>query len=545
MSTESPDSGSYWMEYGAGAAHPPPSGRVEADVAVIGAGIAGISTAWELARAGRSVVLLEAGRIASGVTGHTTAKLSALHGLAYQRVRKSRGADAAARYARSQSDAIGRVAQVCEELGIDCDFERVAAYSYSETGEQGRAVVAEAEAARAAGLPATYVTETGLPFPVAGAVRVEDQAQFHPRKYLLALVADLRRQGASVFEGARVTGLHEGDPCRLTLAGGSVVRAREVVVATHYPLFDRSLLFARLTPHRELVVAGPIPAAQDPHGMYLTPEGSTRSVRTAPYDDDEDGGSRRLLIVTGEKFTPGAGGVEERYARLERWTAERFPGVRLTHRWAAQDNEPSDGVPFVGRLHPGARHTWVATGFNGWGMSGGVMAGRLLAARITAKEGDGGGTGVSGQDVLSWADLYDPVRLSPRHEAPSVLSTSATVAAHFVGDRLPHRTGSVEDIAPGGGAVVRDGKRHLAVHRDDTGALHAVAARCTHMGCLVRFNDAERTWECPCHGSRFGVDGEVLQGPAVHPLARASRVGQADAEDTGRAAPAPEPDASP
>ncbi|MEU8893183.1 FAD-dependent oxidoreductase [Streptomyces sp. NPDC048442] len=520
------------MEYGGGAPHPPPPAGITVDAAVIGAGVAGICTAWELARAGRSVALLEAGRIASGVTGHTTAKLSALHGLAYQRVRDTRGARDAALYARSQRDAVDHVAAVCEELGIDCDFERLAAYTYCVSGEQARAVVAEAEAAREAGLLATYVTETGLPFPVAGAVRVEDQAQFHPRKYLLALVEDLERRGGSVFEGARVTGLHEGDPCRLTVGGGPVVRARDVVVATHWPVFDRSLLFTRLKPHRELVVAGPIPAGRDPRGMYLTPEGSTRSVRTAPYGDGGDGEDRRLLIVTGEKFTPGDGGVEERYARLERWTVERFPDVRLTHRWAAQDNEPSDGVPFVGRLRPGARHSWVAAGFNGWGMSSGVMAGRLLAARITREAGDGtgDGSGASGrvQDVLSWADLYDPVRLSPRHEIPSLLGTSASAAAHFVGDRLPHRTGSAEDVPPGGGAVVRDGARHLAVHRDDEGTLHSLSARCTHMGCLVRFNDAERTWECPCHGSRFGVDGEVLQGPAVRPL---PRVPEADGPD--------------
>ncbi|WP_433548862.1 FAD-dependent oxidoreductase [Streptomyces sp. CA-294286] len=537
--------GSYWMEYPDGvqpAEHPgPPHADLEADtvvdVAVVGGGIAGVCTAWELARAGRSVLLLEADRIAAGVTGHTTAKLSALHGLAYQRIRSTRGADAARLYARSQQDAVDRVESVCQELDIDCDFERVPAYTYSETGEQARAVVAEAEAARDAGLLATYVTETGLPFPVTGAVRVEDQAQFHPRKYLLALVADLRRRGGRIAEGARVTGLHEGEPCRLTVAGGGPgkadreVRAREVVVATHYPVFDRSLLFTRLKPHRELVVAGTIPAEDDPRGMFLTPEGSTRSVRTAPYD-----GARRLLIVTGEKFTPGEGDVEERYARLERWTSERFPEVRFTHRWAAQDNEPTDGVPFVGRLRPGARHSWVAAGFNGWGMSAGVMAGRLLAARIAAQAAGDADDGES-DEALEWAELYDPVRLAPVREAPALLRTAGAAAGHFVGDRLASHSG-VRDIPPGGGAVVRDGMRHVAVHRDDTGALHAVSARCTHLGCLVGFNDAERTWECPCHGSRFGVGGEVLQGPAVHPLECVQKFDEAgcgtEAEDSAQ-----------
>ncbi len=236
--------------------------------------------------------------------------------------------------------------------------------------------------------------------------------------------------------------------------------------------------------------------------MYLTPEGTTRSVRTAPY-----GEGQRLLIVTGEKFTPGAGRVGERYERLEQWTTRRFPGIRLTHRWAAQDNEPTDGVPFVGALHPRARHAFVAAGFNGWGMAGGVMSGRLLAARITGQK-------------LPWADLYDPVRLQPLKEAPSLLRFQAAAAGHFVGDRLPFVAGGgpASAIAPGEGAVVRSGARQLAVHRDEAGELHALSARCTHMGCIVRFNDAERAWECPCHGSRFGIGGEVLQGPAVRPL---------------------------
>ncbi|OEJ28341.1 [Fe-S]-binding protein [Streptomyces agglomeratus] len=497
-------SGSYWMEYGDGPVYPRPPDGLEVDVAVIGAGIAGISTAWELARAGKSVALLEADRVASGVTGHTTAKVSALHGTVYQRLRSTRGPQGAALYARSQQDAIGHLVAVCEELGIDCDLERAPAFTYAETAKEARTVKAEAEAALAAGLPASYVTETGLPFPVAGAVRVEGQALFHPRKYLYALVADLERRGGQIFEGTRIVGLREGEPCRLTTEDGRTVSARDVVVATHYPVFDRSLLFARLKPHRELVVAGVIPAAQDPGGMYLTPEGSTRSVRTAPYGEGE-----RLLIVTGEKFTPGTGRVEERYERLQQWTTRRFPEVRLTHRWAAQDNEPTDGVPFVGALHPRARHSYVATGFNGWGMAGGVMSGKLLAARITGEK-------------PPWTDLYDPVRLRPVKEAPSMMRFQAAAAGHFVGDRLPFVTGGgpASRIAPGGGAVVRKGARHVAVHRDDAGELHAVSARCTHLGCLVRFNDAERTWECPCHGSRFGIGGEVLQGPALHPLER-------------------------
>ncbi|TDQ45499.1 FAD-dependent oxidoreductase [Actinorugispora endophytica] len=495
---------SYWMESVPPAPYAALDGDTEVDVAVVGGGVAGLCTAWELTRAGRSVAVLEADRIAAGATGYTTAKLSALHGLLYATLRGSHGAEGARLYARSQQDAVEHVARVSAELGIDCDLERVPAYGYAESDDQVEKVRAEVDAAGEAGLAAAFTTDTGLPFPVAGAVRVADQAQFHPRKYLLALAADLAGRGGRVYERTRVTGLDEGEPCRLTTENGATVTARDVVVATHYPVFDRALLFSRLEPRRELVVAAPIAADRAPLGVYITPEQNTRSVRTAPY-----GPGRRLLIVTGESFKPGTGDVEDLYVRLAAWTRERFGVPEITHRWAAQDNHTTDHVPYVGPFHPGARHTWVATGYGAWGMSGGVMSGRLLAALIT------------GGERPPWADLYDPRRLKPLREAPALLALQASVARHFVGDRLTTtHVDSVADIPPGTGAVVRLGGRRRAVYRDEDGTAHALSARCTHLGCLVGFNAGERAWECPCHGSRFAVDGSVLEGPATRPLER-------------------------
>ncbi|MFI8848605.1 FAD-dependent oxidoreductase [Streptomyces sp. NPDC053499] len=501
---------SYWMLSAAGEPCPPlpPDSRIEVDVAVVGGGMAGLSVAWELARAGRSVAVLESDRLAAGVTGHTTAKLSALHGLLYSWLRDSRSPQDAEHYARSQQGAVDHLAAVSELLGADCELERVPAYTYVESADHVDQVRAEAEAAAAAGLAASLVTDTGLPFRVRAAVRVENQAQFHPRKYLLALADDIRRRGGLLFERTRVVELDEGEPCLLETENGGEVAARDVVVATHYPVFDRALMFSRLEPRRELVISALLPEDEDPGGTYLSPERGTRSVRTAPYPFGE---GRRLLIVTGEQFSPGMpgiGSVGARYERLAAWAYERFPSARLAHRWATQDNESADRVPYIGRFHAGTQHVYVATGFGGWGMSSGVLAGQLLAAYLT------------GEPLPPWARLYDPVRLRPR-EAPTLLRLQSAVARRFVGDRLrPSHVDSVDEIPPGTGAIVRVRGRRCAVHRTTEGELLAVSPRCTHLGCLVRFNDAESAWECPCHGSRFGADGTVIQGPATRPLER-------------------------
>lgn len=494
---------SFWIDSTTTTAYPRLAEDVDVDVAVIGGGIAGLCTGWELAAAGRSVAVLEADRIVTGVTGYTTAKLSSLHTLTYARIAKTFGKDAAALYARSQQAAVERAVALSADLGIDCDLERVPAFTYAESESGLPQIRDEVEAAREAGLEASFVTDTGLPFPVAGAIRVEDQAQFHPRKYLLALAEDLTRRGGRIFERTRVVGLDERKPCRVTTEQGHTVVAGDVVVATHYPVFDRALLFPRLVPRRELVVAGPISAGRDPGGMYITPEENTRSVRTAPYRDGQ-----RLLIVTGEHFTPGTADVTERFERLLAWTADRFPDVEIAYRWATQDNSTTDGVPFVGPLHLGAAHVHVATGFGGWGMSTGIMAGQMLAAAVAG-------------DPLPWTKLYDPRRLHPVREAGSMLKLQADVARHFIGDRIrPSHVDSVDDIEAGSGAVIRRRGEQCAVYRDEKGNVHALSARCTHLGCIVHFNDAERAWECPCHGSRFAPDGSVIQGPANAPLQR-------------------------
>jgi glycine/D-amino acid oxidase-like deaminating enzyme/nitrite reductase/ring-hydroxylating ferredoxin subunit len=502
MSASSTTRGSVWIETGPPQpAFPRLHGDVRADVAVIGGGIVGITTALALQEEGAGVVLLDAGRLGHGVTGHTTAKVSSQHGMIYARLRSSFGAAAARIYGRSNEDALSWMAGRVERDGIDCDFRRKDSYAYVTSASSRSQVQDEARAAREAGLPATFVEAAPLPFPVAGAVRFEGQAEFHVRKYLLGLIDRLAAGGARVFEHSRAVDVDTDEDCVVKTPGGRVVADR-VVVATHYPFLDRSLAFARVHPQRSYAILCQI-AGTPPEGMFISADGPTRSIRSVPIGDEE------LLLVGGEGHRTGTGGdTEERYRRLEAFAREHWDLLDVRYRWSAQDNTTIDGLPYVGGLTPTADRVFMATGFAKWGMTGGTAAALMLCDLL------------QGRDNAALR-LLDPNRRHLRASATSFVKENAEAGLRFVGDRI-RKPGCrpIEDLAPGEGDIVRLHGHAVAGHRDHDGTLHAVSPVCTHLGCRVNWNRAERSWDCPCHGSRFSPDGDVLQGPAVHRLER-------------------------
>ena len=477
--------GSLWFKDMTRPERAPLEQDLRVDVAVLGAGIVGLTTALLLERQGAHVVVLEGRRVAAGASGYNTAKLSSLHGLAYSKLAGSLGSDAARTYGAANEAGIARVFELAGELGIDCDLQRKPNYTYAESQSDLDQVREEAGVALGLGLPASYVEDVDLPFAVAGAVRFDEQAEFHPVKYLEGLAAALE---APLYEGTMATHVHGG---RVRTAGGQVVSAEHVVVATHLPFLDRGLYFARCHPERSYVVAGR--TTDPPAGMYLSTEQPAHSIRA--HGD--------WLLVGGESHKTGQADAADRYARLEAWARERF-GIEPELRWATQDQMPVDGVPYVGRHDPLSSGVWVATGFRKWGLAMGTAAAELLAAQIAGRD-------------HPWTDLFDPQRVRPRASATSFVKENANVALRFFGDRVVKR-GNVKEIGPGEGRIVGAGLGQRAVYRDDEGALHELSARCTHLGCIVNWNSAERSWDCPCHGSRFAATGEVIEGPAVRPL---------------------------
>jgi glycine/D-amino acid oxidase-like deaminating enzyme/nitrite reductase/ring-hydroxylating ferredoxin subunit len=474
-------------------------GDIEVDVAVVGAGITGVAVAHLLKREGKSVALLEMRRIGLGTTGNTTAKLTVGHSLVYAKLSASHGPDAARLYAESNREAISQLGTLAAELGIDCDWEPASNYVYTESSGRLDKLEDELEAMRRAGIAAELTRETDLPFPVAGAIRVDEQAQFHPLKYLAGLAARIPGDGSHVFEQTRATGVESGERPTVETSSGRVL-AKHVVVATQLPFLDRGLFFAKAHPQKSFAVSAGVAEAQAPRGMYISIDEPTRSIRSAPSGD----GSRQL-IVGGESRRPGEQRDEDAYRALDEFMRTEF-GVASELHWSAHDYVPADGLPYIGRLRRGDERLHVATGFAKWGLTKGMIAARIITDSIVGRPNP-------------WAALYDTRRWTPRASAMSLAAENGRVARRFVADRIRPRSAG-QDIAPGEGAVIRVGLRHQAVYRDESGDTHVLSARCPHLGCLVAWSEADKAWECPCHGSRFTPEGRLLQGPATTGLAR-------------------------
>ena len=492
----------YWTYNNGMIGYPRLDGRGRADVAVVGGGAAGLWTAWELARTGRRVAVLEAGRIAEAAKGGAAGQASVIQALAYSRIAHAAGAEAARCYAQAQKQAVERIAEVADRLGADCELERRPAYVYAADEQSLPQLHEEWAAALQADIPAVYGAAAGLPFTVAGALHLVDQLQFHPRKLLTALAEDLVRRGSAVYEHSRVVTVDEGEPCVVMTETGASVAAEQVVVATGFPIVADSVLRRSLRPRRELLLAGPVPAGRAPEGMYVAVGEPAATIRSAPLDD-----RRRMVVVAGECYEAGAGSVRERFRRLSSWAAANVGLERVEFRWSAQDYETDDRLPVIGRVSGEQRRLWIATGFGGWDATNAALAGRLITA------------GIRGARPPEWAAPFAPERLEKNgHDQDDWNGPARSVVRHRV---EPDERDALDAIRPGDGAVVDVGGEHCAAYRDASGLLHLVSALCPHRGCTVGFNDAEKTWECPCHGSRFGTDGALLQGPAVAPLAPA------------------------
>lgn len=492
---------SVWLAPAEPTGYPELEGELAVDVAVVGGGITGLTTAVALQRRGRVVAVVEADRVGTGTTGNTTGKVTSQHGVIYHRLIERHGLQRARLYAEANQAAVEMVDALAQETGADCEFERAPAYVYTRGPDGVGDIEREHAAAVRLGLPATLTDEVDLPFPVARALRFDDQAHIHPGRYVTALARAVVARGGQVFEHTRAVGVTERSTHAVVRTTAGTVRAEQVVLATLLPIVDLGGFFAKSRPTRAYGIAARL-GGDAPRGMHIAIDPPTRSTR--PWND----GGRPGLIVVGEGHRTGHDDASPaRWGDLERWTRQHFAVESFDHRWSAQDFSTADGIPYVGRS-PRSRRTFVATGFAKWGLTNGTAAAAMLADQIAGAENP-------------WLEAFDATRIGGAEAVKQLVEQNVHVGTRFVTDRIGRlRAGSPADLAPGEGGVVRAGRRAVGAYRDPEGALHAVSITCSHMGCTLHWNAAETTWDCPCHGSRFSIAGDVLDGPAVRNLDR-------------------------
>ncbi|MCM3765020.1 FAD-dependent oxidoreductase [Neobacillus niacini] len=473
------------------------------DVAIVGAGITGITAAYLLSKEGVKVAIIEAGSFLNGTTGHTTAKLTAQHDIIYDELINHFGEDKAKQYYLSTSSAIDFVENKINELGIDCDFSKEDAYVYATTDQTKSKLQTEYEAYHRLGIPGALKDTIPFNVQVKGALAMHNQAQYHPLKFLRRLLDEAVKAGCKVYENTTAWDIENAETNQpvVVTKGGKRVTCKHVIMASHYPFYDKpGLYFARMYPSRSYAI-GIKTDKEYPGGMYISADNPPRSIRSTPLE-----GGEKLIIIGGEKHKTGQGeDMMKHFEALEQFAEEVFGIKEFAYRWSAQDLVTLDNVPYIGPITQDRESVLLATGFKKWGMTTGILAGHILTDYALGRDNP-------------YKELYSPHRFQADPDLKKVITTNLDVAKHLIKGKIEFVPKDPDELAAGEGcAVMYNGKR-AGAYKDDSGKMYVVDTTCTHLGCECEWNHAEKTWDCPCHGSRYSYTGEVIEGPAVQGL---------------------------
>ena len=481
---------------------------VSAEVCVVGAGIAGLMIAHRLASSGRTVVVLDQTGVLGGETARSSAHLTSVLDSGFARLESMHGVDTTRRVVESHAAAIDSIEKLVLDLGIECDFRRLDGFLFDAAGALGDgSLESEWQTAQRAGLECELVPAAPLPFVNGPALRFPRQADFDPTRFCSALARDVLRSGGRIYAPARVVALEKQSGLRVRTLQGRAVQANDVVIATNAPINDVVTMHTKQAPYRTYALATPIPAGSFQPGLYWDREQPYHYVRTAPSREGSLARGHEWLIVGGEDHKVGQDARSDaRWTRLEQWLRARFEHAGAPrYRWSGQVLEPVDGIGFIGK-NPGDQHVYVVTGHSGNGVTLAAIARALIFDLISGREN-------------AWSKVFDPSRKPVTAKAIGRFVRENLNVARRYGDWIAEGDASSADqIERGEGAVVRRGLKKVAVYRDELGKVHERSAKCPHLGCVVAWNRAEKSWDCPCHGSRFDAHGRVLAGPAVRDL---------------------------
>lgn len=502
----SPKSASLWSATGTTSALGPLHDDAHADVVIVGAGIAGLSTAYLLAQTGKAVLVLDDGPIGGGVTQLTSAHLSYWIDDGYHNLGRTRGEDIARIAAESHRSAIDRIESIVRTENIACDFARVDGHLFVPPDGDPAELDEELAAAHSAGLAAVEkLPRAPLDFDTGPCLRFPNCGQFHPLKYLAGLAEAVVRSGGRIFTDTHADAIEGGETCRVKI-GNHAITANAVVVATNTPINDMVAIHTKQAPYMTYVIGVRVPHGSVTPGLYWDTADPYHYVRVAPAPKP---GEDDVLIVGGEDHKTGqADDTGERYTRLEQWARVRFPKMgEVTFTWCGQVMETLDGLGYIGKNPLDASRVFIATGDSGMGLTHGTIAGMLLAELINGNE-------------HPWAQAYDPSR-KPLGGTGKYAKENLNVAAQYTDWVTPGEISDPRELPVGSGAILRRGASKLAVYRAADGTVHERSATCPHLGCIVRWNPTEATWDCPCHGSRFTDTGQCFHGPANSDLSAA------------------------
>ena len=467
----------------------------EFDVLIVGGGMTGITTAFLLQKAGKSCVIAEARNLCFGTSGGTTAHLNTFLDTTYDQIIKKFSEEDAKLVAKGTKAAITLIKQNVKEFALDCGFEETDAYLFSVKEKQNKELESIVDSANKVGVEMKFTREIEFPIPFLKAAIIPGQAKFHPGQYLMGLAKEFEDAGGLILQNCRVTDIKEDTSLVATTSVGDI-RARAAIYATHIPP-GVNLLHFRCAPYRSYAMAVALQDGKYPAALGYDLEDPYHYYRTQKVD------KRTYLIVGGEDHKTGdVENTESCFRNLESHILKYFNVKDFAYRWSSQYFEPADGLAYIGNLPGHSPEMYVATGYGGNGMIYGTLAGIILSDIL-----------VKGSSI--YQELFDPNRIKPIAGFTNVVKESADVVGHFIKDRLfPEKIEALVELAPGEGKVVKFEGHTIAMYKDENNQVHALNSACTHIKCTVRWNAAEKTWDCPCHGSRFTIDGELLTGPA-------------------------------